>query len=128
MGPWDLRSRIPSRSRDSGFRDSKSPVFQLQIHESPIREMDRSLLSLNHEVQTLGASGSHDPEALESYSFLHKGSRPGLHEPSDGSRAIIPDLNRVSGKGQHGYKVYGVILGKEYSQGAFPEYYEKLSK
>jgi hypothetical protein len=83
---------------------------------------------LNHEVQTLGASGSHDPKTLESYSFLHKGSRPGLHEPSDGSWAIIPDLNRVSGKVQHDYKVYGVILGKEYSQGAFPEYYEKQRK
>jgi hypothetical protein len=83
---------------------------------------------LNHEVQILEASGSHDPETLESYSFLHKGSRPGLHEPSDGSREIIPDLNRVSGKVQYSYKVYGVILEKEYSQGAFLEYYEKLSK
>ena len=83
---------------------------------------------MNHEVQTLGALGSHDPNTLERYSFLHKGSRPGLHEPSDGSRAIIPDLNRVSGKVQYGYKVYGVILKKEYSQGAFPEYYEKLKQ
>jgi hypothetical protein len=41
---------------------------------------------------------------------------------------MIPDLNHVSSKVQYGYKVYGVILGKEYSEGAFPEYYEKLRK
>jgi hypothetical protein len=72
--------------------------------------MVKSLLSLNHEVPTLIASSSHDPEALESYSFLYKGSRPKLHEPSDGSQVIIPDLNRVSGKVQYSYKVYRVIL------------------